>query len=91
MALARGTIIEGDTSCSRARPWPGTLARGTVRAKGGLTVGWFLLLTLLGVGMSYFGMRAGPSVSRRRKQQFLSYGLIVACIGAVGFLITLIF
>jgi len=54
-------------------------------------VGWFLLLTLLGVGMTYFGLRAGPSVSRRQKRQFLSYGLIVACIGAIGFLLTLIF
>lgn len=70
------------------QPEPGEWAE---RQEGGLTVGWFLLLTLLGVGMSYFGMRAGPSVSRRRKQQFLSYGLMVACIGAVGFLITLIF
>ncbi|MFO7255197.1 MULTISPECIES: hypothetical protein [Limnochorda] len=54
-------------------------------------MGWFLLLTLLGVGMTYFGLRAGPSVSRRQKRQFLSYGLIVACIGAIGFLLTLIF
>lgn len=54
-------------------------------------MGWFVLLALMGAGMSYFGLRAGPGVSRRRKQQFLSYGLILAGIGLLGFVVSLIF
>ncbi|BAS26623.1 hypothetical protein [Limnochorda pilosa] len=54
-------------------------------------MGWFILLAIVGVGMGYFGMRAGPSVSRRRRQQFLSYGLILAAVGVVGFLVSLLF